>query len=230
MKSIVASGSTVNESRRCPTFRDRGFTLTEILVVIAIIAVVSSLTFAALASAKRASLMSASMSNMRQSYVALSLYMPDGGTWQKDMPAKEKAQELLGDRITYDPADYWRKSAGEKSPYEAMIGSYAYANADLCDTAGGVCPCTKILIKQPIPVLLSIFYDPVKYKPSEYTFLPENAGKRAEVDAPMPSRVLTLWSDGHVKFETVPASQQSGHPNFSWGPLLQLLDWEIKSN
>jgi prepilin-type N-terminal cleavage/methylation domain-containing protein len=62
---------------KSPTSPGRGFTITELLVVIAVIVVLLGLLFPALAGIRRSGLMAKSMSNMRQVGVWMGLYSTD---------------------------------------------------------------------------------------------------------------------------------------------------------
>jgi prepilin-type N-terminal cleavage/methylation domain-containing protein/prepilin-type processing-associated H-X9-DG protein len=71
------SATFVTAGRRA----DRAFTLIELLVVIAIIAILASLLLPSLARAKRKALQAGCCSNLRQSHLALQMWLDDNNDW-----------------------------------------------------------------------------------------------------------------------------------------------------
>jgi len=175
--------------------RSSGFSFIELLVVISIILVISGMVLAAIGRAKRSAYMADSMNNLRQCYTALAVYVEDRG-WA-DLPGKDKAIAILNSGITFDKSDSWRRSASEPSPYPAMVGSYGYINSDVCFNGkwGSCVPIVSIGGVQTFPVLVSLFYNDTKIPPGSYV--------SELTTVPMPTRVLTLWNDGHAVFEPV---------------------------
>lgn len=193
-----------------------GFTLIEMLCVVAIIATVAGLLLPALASAKKQAKMGVSMSNLRQCEAALLIYT-EGETRSTDYPNRDTACRVLNSGIAYDPADYWRSGPDVPSPYESMVGSYGYSNADLCfeGATGKPCPCTENVFGEKFPLLASIFYDSQYFPKDDYI----KPGKWALSPA-VPERALVVWQDGHVKMEHV---SNPRHSNFCWAVLFHFI-------
>ncbi len=191
--------------------------MVELLVVIAIIGVIAGILIPTLGGAKKASLRTTSINNLHQCYVALALYLDESGNW-RDLPDRTMAMKLLGTKITYDPADYWRASAEQASPFEAMVGSYGYANSKVCGGSEGPVSCFPLLKRPPAPMLVSVFYDDFKFEPGPYIL-----GSEIPDFVPHPKKVLTLWADGHTKLETVP-EPPGPTVGFTWSELFIDID------
>lgn len=97
-----------------------GFTLVELLVVVAIIAILTNFVVASGVFAKRRAGETVSLSNLRQCSQALLIYMGDSS----ELPSYQAAQVALAKAPTSDPADYWHVKPGPDSA--PMVGSYAY--------------------------------------------------------------------------------------------------------
>ncbi len=100
--------------------QERGFTILEILVCTAIIAVLAAFLFPVFRSAKTAAKETETISNLRQCFASLQLYDESATS----IPPYASAVEALKNSVTRDPADYWHKGTGESS--KPMINSYAY--------------------------------------------------------------------------------------------------------
>lgn len=185
------------------------FTLIELLTVIAIVAIVAALIIPVLGSAKRRSLQSVSISNLRQCYIALTEYNPDGPNFDT-LPNQAVADNYIKGDIKFDPGDYWRRP-GQLTLYKSLVGSYGYVNAPIC-TNVDLTPstCGEDVLGKNFPVLVSVFYSTSHCKAAEY-IVPD-----ATNTCPMPDRPLALWIDGHIKVEH-PQSKPSEY--FLWGAL-----------
>lgn len=84
-----------------------GFTLVEILVVISIIAVVAALMFPVLAAAKRSGNGPVEISNMRQVYMALTMYEEDSGG-KSPLALGELLPYTTDNRVFSSPLDNYR--------------------------------------------------------------------------------------------------------------------------
>ncbi len=157
---------------------------------------------------------SVSTSNLRQCYVALSLYSSDDLSTEA-LPPQPVADALYHSDVKFDPGDYWRKP-GQPTMFRSMVGSYGYANAELCTTLSGQpVSCIEDVLGKRYPMLLSIFYSSER--------LPANSYVQALPTVHVPDQVLALWLDGHIKLE---------HPKFrstelfSWAVLFDNLAWK----
>jgi prepilin-type N-terminal cleavage/methylation domain-containing protein len=85
-----------------------GFTLVEILVVVTIIAIVAALTFPIFASAKRSSKGTVEISNMKQVYMALTMYEEDSAG-KSPLVLGEVRSYTTNDEVFASPLDVFRK-------------------------------------------------------------------------------------------------------------------------
>src|SRR5438270_5084991 len=103
--------------------RKYAFTLIEVLVVTAIVAVLAAFSFPAFTSVKKISKRAKCMSNLRQCAYALNMYMEADDI--NALPHFEGARAALSSAPTCDDSDYLR--AGCTQEYgRPLIGSYAY--------------------------------------------------------------------------------------------------------
>lgn len=206
----------------------RGFTLLELLIVIAIISIMAAIILPVMASARRNAHRAVSTSNLKQCGMALLMYCDDyGGV--KDMPSGEVAAQLVLKRMpTCDPNDTWRSSCSEDFG-KPLIGSYGYINnlGDI-DNIGPADWHIRWLLylssDQPHNLLASIFYAdpiPVAFHGIERNPLsPECVNYQTANNCRAPSRVLRFRLDGSVKLEKM--NLPPGRPDFSWLSVISL--------
>ena len=101
----------------------KAFTLVELLVVMGIMAVLTSLVVPVVARAQRMANQTDSISNLRQCAVAMALYME--GEDIRNLPSFETTKKILASAPTCDRSDYLRRDCSEASALP-LIGSYAY--------------------------------------------------------------------------------------------------------
>lgn len=106
--------------RRC----SHGFTLVEVMAVIAILCVVACLLFPVFANARRSALATQGASNMRQMATALAIYMDENGG-ANSAPLFGVAAKVATPELACDPLDTWRSSCAASNG-APLIGSYGY--------------------------------------------------------------------------------------------------------
>ncbi len=102
----------------------KAFTLVEILVVIAILALLTGLLFPVFVSAKKRAKEATTISNLRQFSTVLMIYCDDHDGI-RSMPAYEVAKDLLKSAPTCDSLEHWRTDCNQDWG-EPLIGSYGY--------------------------------------------------------------------------------------------------------
>ncbi|MCA0361655.1 MAG: type II secretion system GspH family protein [Armatimonadetes bacterium] len=98
----------------------RAFTLIELLVAIAIMMVLLATLGAVFAEGRGKGKQTVSLSNIRQSGLALLLYDSDRG----DLPSGQAVASALDKAPTTDPFDYWERTPGED--LRPLVGSFGY--------------------------------------------------------------------------------------------------------
>jgi type II secretory pathway pseudopilin PulG len=186
-----------------------GFTLVELLTCVAVLVTLMGLLMPVIVAARKSGLRTVSISNMRQCYLALTLYAGEADV-SEALPTREAAWQLLDPKIIHDPADTWNGTADMKT-YPGMVGSFGYVNAKLCYTSQGVpVTCVGDVFRQRFPVLISVFYGPEPIPAYDYTHF--NFSPMVY----LPPRALALWTDGRVRLENV---ERSGKSLMSWATL-----------
>ncbi len=166
--------------------RTVAFTLTELLAVIGIVALLAAIFLPVLGRARRAAHRTTAVSEMKQCASWLVLYEQDN---ENDLPSRETAASSLGSAITCDPGDTWRSSCSIDWGVP-LVGSFGYVGA-----LPSVGPRI-VQINPQAPLLIDLFYaDPAispfrgfggeTGRPDEYLY--------------MPSLVLTARQDTSVK-------------------------------
>lgn len=178
----------------------QAFTLIELLIVISIISVLSSILFPVFTQARRSARQTSSLSNIRQCGMSLRMYMEDYST--DSLPSLAIARSVLKSSPTCDLEDNWRQSCSDYSR-DPLIGSYAYA--------GGVAPFDteegwdwyRTLGNQNPTLLLSIFYADQRVKPFTGKGIdPKNCSPDFS-DCRMPTRVIRVRLDGSASTSPV---------------------------
>jgi prepilin-type N-terminal cleavage/methylation domain-containing protein len=108
----------------CRSRQPLGFSILEVMIVVAIIGTLMAIVVPVLSQAKRSAKNTVSISNMRQCYISLTLYCDDHGGYGS-LPTYPEAINVLRNAPTWAPNDFWRKDTAEVLT-EPMIGSYGY--------------------------------------------------------------------------------------------------------
>ena len=144
------------------------FTLIEILVAMAIIAIIVAVMFPIVASVRENANRTVAISNMRQCMVAFLQYENENGDTLADLPSHPVAQALVGRNLLWDPQDNLRTNPSQPVGDSTMIGSFGYL--------GGGISCTHCLIAMdhnppvlvdyfhPVGTVSTLFNIPVNYR------------------------------------------------------------------
>lgn len=192
-----------------------GLTLIEIIVVVAIILVIAALSIGPIIRAKQAGKLGVATSNLRQCYIALSLYAEDHGGLPV-LPPLASARGVVQPGTDRDPADHWESARGQL--LDPLVGSFAYIrgvvpfdNEDSYRTVG-------FLVEQGagFKMLVSVFHgsEKVNYDPWGFPANPK---------ATAPDKLLALFYDGRIKL--VQRSNEEGI-GYGWGSMFLPLDWK----
>jgi len=196
----------------------QGFTLIEIFVVIAIIAVLAAIIFPVLARAKWTAKQSVEISNLRQCYLAASIYASDNGGWDM-LPVDANSANVFRDAPTCSLLDNWRKNCSENwgAP---MVGSYGYggytASFELISgpMPEGINPTWQMELQDGrCAILIDAFVNPVLIPP----FHGESTARDPLIE--MPTSVLDLLQDGSVHTLHIWSPPPGRQIGFSWPDL-----------
>lgn len=197
----------------------RAFTLVEVLVVIAIIAILSALILPSVVRAKKEAKKAVAINNLRQCYLALSQYCDANDGWAA-LPKRELAIQMLPIAVTWDPSDDWRTSMFAPSLPD-MVGSFGYVRYHLFDTNGlDWDPNWQSWVSQArgrnFTIMVSLYYSDLRAGP------PGSESIMVHGDR-MPDRVLALKSDGHIAMTAVKHRESEG---LSWSALFFEIPYE----
>ncbi len=206
--------------------RARAFTLVELLVVVGIIGVLTSIVTVVVVRQRQEAHRATCISNLRQCGVAFQMYMND---WQTPLPPRyEVAKRLLPSSLTQCRLDDWSRMSAP------MIGSFVYARG-----IPGWIDCTDEqwaqrslgdTTYQRIYWLVDVFHTRGRRLPPPD---PENIPWRYGAEN-MPSPLIALWLDGHVGFVKphILTAEDASKPvltdpewpwySYSWGGLVHL--------
>lgn len=110
------------ESRPAPTEHGRGFSLIELLVAIAIIAILAALLFPAFSSARERARQTQCLSNEHQIGVALLMYRDDEGRFPISLPLRGAADQWKWDLEPYIKSeDAWRCPSNPAQDEDAAL-------------------------------------------------------------------------------------------------------------
>jgi prepilin-type N-terminal cleavage/methylation domain-containing protein len=197
--------STENRIARI-TMKKSGFSLIEILIVLAVIVIIVAMLAPAISSAKLAAKKTTTISNLRQCGTALAVYAADSSD-EKEVPSIDSAAVALKGAPTCDPEDNWRTTCSESfgSP---LVGSYAYVRGvGFFNSSAGL----GMLRNSSNPVvMLSIFYA----RPAVPVFHGDYPPQTLRTT--MPSGLIALRLDGSVSSSMKVSRPVGIDLGFSW--------------
>lgn len=194
--------------------RTRAFTLVELLVAVGIVAALVAVLLPVLTQARRFSYKATAISNLRQCYIALSMYCEDYGGGFEHLPDYKVASQVIPKSVSCDPADYWHSPCA--ATYESpLVGSFGYVRSE--GIIGPELWQAVLRNKQSnVAVLTSIFHSTPQVEPFVGNYPPRTEignGKRY-----MPPHVITLYVDGSARSAKI-AQKPDILQHFSWPAL-----------
>jgi len=168
----------------------KGFTLTEVIVVLAIIAIVAAIMFPVIMNAKKSAYKATTTSNLRQCITAALIYEGDND----DLPTAEAIFSTLAKVPTCDKMDYWRQSCSNEWGLP-MVGSYGYVLGIEEFKDKEVWQAYKQSLPN-YPVFAAIWYTDNKFTPFHGNSAP--AGGCFGEDCFLPNKILYAMHDGSI--------------------------------
>jgi len=192
--------------------KQRGFTLTELVVVIAIMSVLAAIMTPAFASAKHKANQTVCLSNLRQCGTALLLYEADAG----EFPIGQAAINVLSKAPTCDPEDHWRSNCSQPVTLP-RVGSYGYVR--LCPEFADVSGWRSAMVSEnPPSLLISIDYGTLPVAPFQ-GMDPDFRQCAKDLSCIMPDHLPSFELDGSAKSRwknIIPKENGSPYLLFDW--------------
>lgn len=204
-----------------------GFTLVELLIVIAILASLAALLFPVLTQARSSARKAVSISNLRQCGMSLRMYLEDY-SGDSILPNPAQVRQVLEIAPTCDPNDYWRQSCSQEFG-DPLVGSYAYVGAiKPFDTEDGW-QWYKSIPNNNATLLMSIYYSDTKVRSFRGDLVPVELCQLNFSECVIPNRVVRLRLDGSVSTTSVETeNKDGGHHLMSWAVLFvsDVMHWK----
>jgi len=176
--------------------------------------VIAALSLGPIVRAKRAGTRGVATSNLRQCYVALSLYAEDHGGLPV-LPSLAAARTVVQPGTDRDPADHWTRLADQQ--LDPLVGSFAYIRGAVPFDNEDSYQTIRYLVEQGVgfKMMVSVFHGSEKASYDPWGF-------PANPKATAPDKLLALYYDGRIKL--VQRSNEEGI-GYGWGSLFLPLDW-----
>lgn len=195
--------------------KSRGLTLVEVMIVAAIIAVIAALSMGPIIRTKQSGKRGVATSNLRQCYIALSLYAEDHGGLPV-LPSLTAARSIVQAGTDRDPADHWTRTGDQQ--LDPLVGSFAYIRGAVPFDNEDSYQTIRYLVDQGagFKMMVSVFHgsEKVSYDPWGFPATPK---------ATAPDKLLALYYDGRIKL--VQRSNEEGI-GYGWASLFLPLDWK----
>ena len=183
------------------------------MVVLAIIAVIAAILFPVVMGAKHRAKAAVALSNMRQAYDAMVIYLGDSDFSQ--LPAGAEAYAVFRGAPMVDPLDYLPSHRWDQAP-KPLIGSFAYPR--FCPPWDQAKPWESYLRADHPSLLMSVFSSS-----NRLNFVVNADGMLEVPGGEMPDRITKLYTDGSAKNKAVEGAGSPGgvYALFNWGGLLE---------
>lgn len=187
------------------------FTLTELLVVMAILLVLLMISGALVSTGKERAHTAVSVSNLRQNGFALNLYVTEYGGSFVNLPDFSVAQSVIPAETACDPADTWHATCPRADYVAPIIGSYAYVRGTRPWLESEESWHRWVSEDQPFGMMASIFHSNRKVRYFEGTIKHPLDARQLHFFH-LPEKVLILYSDTSVRF----IYYENPRPNGNW--------------